>query len=140
MTASEHHETASDPVVGEYRAAIVAPLTSEKMNVGAIVVLDRDEEFDQFDKDDLRLFEALVAHASANLERARYFEEIQHQKDLYEWQATHDCLTKLANRDLFEAKVKMALDKTAGVGIALLDLNRFKDVNDTLGHPWETGY
>jgi diguanylate cyclase (GGDEF)-like protein len=135
VTTSEHHETASDPVVGEYRAAIVAPLTSEKMTVGAIVVLDRDEEFDQFDKDDLRLFEALVAHASANLERARYFEEIQHQKDLYEWQATHDSLTKLANRDLFEAKVKMALDKTAGVGIALLDLNRFKDINDTLGHP-----
>jgi diguanylate cyclase (GGDEF)-like protein len=135
VTTSEHHEIASDPLVGEYRAAIVAPLTSEKMTVGAIVVLDRDEEFDQFDKDDLRLFEALVAHASANLERARYFEEIQHQKDLYEWQATHDSLTKLANRDLFEAKVKMVLDKTVGVGIALLDLNRFKDINDTLGHP-----
>jgi len=134
-TTAEHRSSAYDAVAGEYRAAIVAPLMSENVSVGAVVVMDRDEEFDQFDEDDCQLFEALVAHASANLERARYFEEVQHQKDLYEWQATHDSLTKLPNRDLFESKVNTVIDECEGAAIALLDLNRFKDVNDTLGHP-----
>ncbi len=82
MADQDQRGIASDPIAGTYHAAMVAPLTSENMTVGAIVAMDREEELDEFDQDDLRLFDALVAHASANLERARYFEEIQHQKDL----------------------------------------------------------
>lgn len=52
--------------------------------------------------------------------------------------ATHDPLTGLANRTLFQARLEEALANAeasrSGVGLLLLDLDDFKDVNDTLGH------
>jgi diguanylate cyclase (GGDEF)-like protein len=123
-----------DPIAGNYVGAIVAPIVDQNRTIGAVVALDREEEFDEFDQDDLRLFEALVAHACANLERARLVEELRFEVDSKSHQATHDMLTGLPNRMLFLTRGTTAINETAGVAIALLDLDRFKDVNDTLGH------
>ncbi len=131
---TQHHRTGHDPIAGEYVSAIAAPLMNENAAIGAIVALDRDEELDAFDDDDLRLFEALVAHASANLERARLVEELRFEVDSKTHQATHDMLTGLPNRMLFTSRATNALNESAGVAIVLIDLDRFKDVNDTLGH------
>jgi diguanylate cyclase (GGDEF)-like protein len=53
--------------------------------------------------------------------------------------AHHDDLTKLPNRVLFRERLEAAMRaaEASGQGAALLylDLDRFKDVNDTLGHP-----
>jgi diguanylate cyclase (GGDEF)-like protein len=50
--------------------------------------------------------------------------------------ATRDPLTGLANRARFAADLETALTASAPqLAILLLDLDRFKDVNDTLGHP-----
>jgi diguanylate cyclase (GGDEF)-like protein/PAS domain S-box-containing protein len=54
------------------------------------------------------------------------------------WSASHDPLTGLANRSYFNAKLQMALaaagEQREGVGLLLLDIDRFKQINDTLGH------
>ncbi len=124
----------NDPIAGDYRDAIVAPIMSGPSAIGAIVALDRDEEEDHFDNDDLHLFGMLVAHASANLERARLVEELRYEVDSKSHQATHDMLTGLPNRMLFLTRAATALSESDGVAIVLLDIDRFKDVNDTLGH------
>jgi diguanylate cyclase len=53
-------------------------------------------------------------------------------------EAMHDGLTGLPNRAAFRARAKAALDLAArngtGGAVVLVDLNRFKEVNDTLGH------
>lgn len=52
--------------------------------------------------------------------------------------ANHDPLTGLANRALFQSRLEEALRHAeasrSGVGLLLLDLDDFKDINDTLGH------
>ena len=52
--------------------------------------------------------------------------------------ARHDALTGLPNRTLFSERVEQAIAQAGrGIGFAVLflDLDRFKVVNDTLGHP-----
>jgi diguanylate cyclase (GGDEF)-like protein len=56
------------------------------------------------------------------------------------YEALHDPLTGLANRTLFTDRVDQALlsaDRTGSkTSVLLLDLDRFKEVNDTLGHQY----
>jgi diguanylate cyclase (GGDEF)-like protein len=55
-----------------------------------------------------------------------------------EYQASHDPLTELVNRSRFDEQTRIALreaEQTPGsVAVLLMDLDRFKDVNDVLGH------
>jgi diguanylate cyclase (GGDEF)-like protein/PAS domain S-box-containing protein len=54
------------------------------------------------------------------------------------YQASHDALTGLVNRAEFERRLEAALDTARGEGVGhvvcYLDLDRFKQVNDTAGH------
>ncbi|MGH2836334.1 MAG: GGDEF domain-containing protein, partial [Solirubrobacteraceae bacterium] len=53
--------------------------------------------------------------------------------------ATHDALTGLANRRLFDDRLERemadAIRYTRSLAVAILDLDHFKDVNDQFGHP-----
>lgn len=63
---------------------------------------------------------------------------IHRQSDANRHLALHDSLTGLPNRALFADRVAQALGAHARTGsavsVAIVDLDRFKEVNDTLGH------
>jgi diguanylate cyclase (GGDEF)-like protein len=67
-----------------------------------------------------------------------YRRRILRQAAKNEHEALHDALTGLANRTLLTQRTEEAIRRAehngARVGLLLVDLNRFKAVNDTLGH------
>jgi diguanylate cyclase (GGDEF)-like protein/PAS domain S-box-containing protein len=67
---------------------------------------------------------------------ARDITEARELQQRLRHQASHDSLTQLANRALFNERVDQALatGPVETVGVLLIDLNEFKVVNDTLGH------
>jgi diguanylate cyclase (GGDEF)-like protein len=57
-----------------------------------------------------------------------------HQLDRAIALATHDPLTGLPNRTLFHERLNEQLAGPRSIAVLLIDLDRFKEVNDTLGH------
>ena len=68
----------------------------------------------------------------------RASQRLRRQAEENERLALSDALTGLANRTLFHDRLQMALAEAERrqerVGLLVLDLDRFKEVNDTLGH------
>jgi diguanylate cyclase (GGDEF)-like protein/PAS domain S-box-containing protein len=69
---------------------------------------------------------------------ARDITEMKQAEEKIQQMAYHDSLTGLPNRKLFSDRLGIALAQAQrnqkGVAVTMLDLDHFKDVNDTLGH------
>ena len=78
----------------------------------------------------------VVLTALVVLRQVTAFQENARLLDRLDHGANHDALTQLPNRFLFHKRLESALSTEAShpVGVALIDLDDFKEVNDTLGH------
>ena len=107
--------------------AVAVPLKGEAGIAGMLAAYDRVGHVRRFARVDVQLLEALAAQAGATLESARLVQRLRHE-------AAHDTLTGLANWTGLQARIDAAIAAGGPVALVLMDLDRFKDVNDTLGH------
>ena len=114
------------------REAVVVPLRGGAGVLGALIVADRLGDVRTFDQDDVLLMETVANHAGVALQNGELVDRLRHE-------ALHDALTGLPNRALVVRRLGTALadvvdGASAGAAVMILDLDGFKEVNDTLGH------
>ncbi len=82
---------------------------------------------------DVKLQDALK---QAKAETERRNTELEDTKSRIEHMAMHDSLTGLPNRRFLDIELSRSVDKTetAPQGLLIVDLDRFKQINDTFGH------
>jgi diguanylate cyclase (GGDEF)-like protein len=113
-------------------AGILVPLSSrdELLGVAVAVAVERPERVAWSPELSARV-SGIAAQATVALENGRLLDVITHQ-------AFHDQLTGLANRVQFGADLRDAVTRAERdgslVGLFYMDLDRFKSVNDRLGH------
>jgi diguanylate cyclase (GGDEF)-like protein len=112
------------------QAAMAAPVHENGVPVGSLTVASF-RPGRRYSPTEREVLQAFAEHASLALTNARNFEDAMHQ-------AFHDSLTGLPNRALFLDRLEHAHARArrSGTPIAVLfmDLDAFKNVNDSLGH------
>jgi diguanylate cyclase (GGDEF)-like protein/PAS domain S-box-containing protein len=112
-----------------YRAGVVLPLIVGEDVVGVLSLYASEMGF--FDDEEVKLLTDLAADISFSMEH------IQQEERLH-YLACHDALTGLANRSLLQDRLLQAMHFAErfrlNVAVLVVNLDRFKFVNDTLGH------
>ncbi len=107
-----------------FRSAVVLPVRDETDLVGALLLLDAAEA------GDAGLGLALADRLSVAVSHARRKQDLVRN-------AYFDPLTGLANRELLRDRISQVLaggGKLRGAAVVMVGLDRFKNINDTLGH------
>ena len=126
-----HHVDDVEPVGRLVDGLCAAPVLSEHGVVGVLVVSGREGAIESFHDADLRRLRTIADQLGAAVGRGLMHRHL-------EFEAHHDLLTGLANRAAFERDLagirERALEYGSTAFVVMFDLDRFKEVNDTLGH------
>lgn len=109
---------------------IVVPLKSGSAVIGCLEVSGRMGDLTGFGNGDVRLLEAVAAHAAVAVENSRLVERLR-------FDAYHDALTSLPNRRRITAALEESVKVRAPgevVAVLLFDVDSLRDVNDSLGY------
>ena len=113
-----------------YRSAICLPLTVQGQATGVLCLYVPEAGF--FNAEEMELLVELAGDVS-------YALEFIGQQDRLAWMSHHDLLTGLANRSLLLERTSQAIQAARQhgkrLGVAAIDVNRFRNVNDSLGRP-----
>ena len=139
QTAARHltavEDAPDDPLAGAgLRELIAAPALVDETTDAVLAVGDRSGDLRTWDRDDVALFETLAVHAGVSLRNADLLDRLRQEARANEVLARTDTLTGLANRRDFTAHVAERLVADHAFAVAVLDVDRFREINDTLGH------
>ena len=113
------------------REALLMPLRDEQGSSGVLIVCDRRGDSRGFKRADLQLLETVANHGSTALRHGELLSRLRHE-------SLHDALTGVPNRSFFQERVEQLFaalpDGGRPFAVAMIDLDSFKEVNDTLGH------
>jgi diguanylate cyclase (GGDEF)-like protein len=121
----------------DYRDLMAVPVNLGDAGVAVMAVANSGTTSETVDAEGLRFFEAFAANLGTALTSSRRLDRLRLEVAAREHQALHDGLTGLANRVLFGRWVEAALERRRigeRVAIMVMDLDGFRDINDTLGH------
>jgi diguanylate cyclase (GGDEF)-like protein len=112
------------------RAALTAPLSAEGQRLGVTTVLSgREKAFDDGDRDTMRRICRFAAHQLLHIKRL----------EQAELTSRRDPLTGLGNRRALDEALDIELARHGRynrvLSLCVIDLDNFKQVNDTYGHP-----
>lgn len=131
---SAYHNPINGYLNHHLKQAMGAPVFDGDVVIGSLCVGSFKQRAPYSDAES-RALRAYAESAALALASGRIVEALHESYGVALDQSLHDPLTGLANRRLFVDEIRTHFDQRTPVALLFIDLDDFKLVNDSLGHP-----